>query len=161
MTVDFKSMMDNLDFTRDQFLRPRDIIFVPTLGEGEGARRIPGPGRGLGSPGFHPHDRGLGHDPGGGVRWVACRGKGGWMRPACCGPTGKGQYRVIPVDLQRLFGAADMQMNVPVLAGDILFVPSAQQSVGGKIYLLGEVSPARHHRHCPLDRETQRWPARC
>lgn len=151
LTVDFKTMLDNLDFARDQFLRPRDIIFVPTLGEGRGAGEFLALGE-FASPGFHPHEEGLDM-----IRAVARAGgvsREGKMDAArILRPDSKGQYRVIPVDLQRLFGAADMQMNVPVQPGDILFVPSAQQSAGGKIYLLGEVaSPGIMG--LPMDRES-------
>lgn len=151
LTVDFKTMLDNLDFARDQFLRPRDIIFVPSLGEGQGAGEFLALGE-FASPGFHLHVEGMDM-----IRAVARAGgvsREGKMDSArILRPDSKGQYRVIPVDLQRLFGAADMQMNVPVQAGDILFVPSAQQSAGGKIYLLGEVaSPGIMG--LPMDRES-------
>jgi len=35
LKVDVKSMLDKMDFTNDQYLRPRDIIVVPSLGGGE------------------------------------------------------------------------------------------------------------------------------
>jgi len=51
-----------------------------------------------------------------------------------------GNYTVIPIDLSRLFGAADMSMNVKVLPGDILFIPSEEQASRGQVYLLGQVA---------------------
>ena len=44
------------------------------------------------------------------------------------------------MDLARLFGAADVSMNVPILPGDIFFVPTSSQTTGGKIYLMGQVA---------------------
>lgn len=151
ITVDVQTMLETLDFSRDQFLRPRDMIFVPSLGAGEGGGEFLALGE-LSAAGFHPHSEGLDM-----IRAVAR--SGGLTREAkmdaarLLRPEPNGQYRVIPVDLSRLFGAADMQMNVPVMAGDILFVPSAQQSAAGKIYLLGEVNNPGIL-PIPLDRET-------
>lgn len=46
-----------------------------------------------------------------------------------------------------------MTMNMKVEAGDIIFVPTLDQSSGGEVYLLGEVtSPGLLT--IPLDRET-------
>lgn len=138
ITVDVKSMVDSLDFGKDQFLRPRDMVFVPLMGgSGESAEFL-ALGE-FGKTGFHPHQPGLDM-----IRAVALAG--GISREANMAavrllrPDGPGgQYRAIPVDLSRLFGSADMQMNIPVLPGDILFAPSASQASGGSIYLLGEV----------------------
>ena len=47
---------------------------------------------------------------------------------------------IIPVNVARLFGAADMSMNVAIRAGDILFFPSKEQASGGQVYVLGEVA---------------------
>ncbi len=138
ITVDVKSMMDSLDFSQDQFLRPRDMVFVPKLGGGEQASEFLALGE-FGAPGFHPHQPNLDMiravAQAGGVSREANMSAVRLLRPD--GPGG--QYRAIPVDLARLFGAADMQMNIPVLPGDILFAPSGAQSSGGRIYLLGEV----------------------
>ena len=44
-------------------------------------------------------------------------------------------------------------MNMPILAGDVLFVPTTDQSSGGRVYLLGQVNnPGMLS--IPLDRET-------
>ena len=51
-----------------------------------------------------------------------------------------GDYALVPLDLGRLFGAADMSMNLPVQTGDIFFVPSVNNQVREQVYLLGEVN---------------------
>lgn len=138
LTVDVQSMMEQLDFSRDQFLRPRDIVLVPTLGEAAGRQEFLALGE-VGSPGFHPYTEGLD------VLRAISR-VGGVTREAQLDAVrvlradGKGHYTPIPVDLSRLLGAADMSMNVPLLPGDILFVPSSQHATRGQVYLLGEVA---------------------
>lgn len=138
ITVDVKSMYETLDFSKDQFLRPRDIVFVPSLGAGERASEFLALGEFV-RPGFHPHQPGMDI-----IRAVAQAG--GITREAkmdavrILRPDAAGRYQAIPVDLARLFGSADMTMNLPVQPGDILFAPSAAQSAGGRIYLLGEVA---------------------
>lgn len=139
ITVDVKSMVDSLNFTDDQFLRPRDMVFVPRLGGGEQSVEFLALGE-FGASGFHPHQPGMDV-----IRAVAQAG--GLSREArldavrLLRPDGAGgQYRAIPLDLSRLFGSADMQVNMEVLPGDILFAPTAAQSSGGRIYLLGEVN---------------------
>ncbi len=151
INVDVKHILDTLDFSNDQFLRPRDIIMVPTLGSGQGSGEFLALGQ-FGEPGFHPHTEGMDM-----IRAIAKAGGMGreGKMDACrlLRPDGSGNYRVIPVDLTRLFGQADMTMNMKVEAGDIIFVPTIDQSSGGKVYLLGEVtSPGLLT--IPLDRET-------
>ena len=46
----------------------------------------------------------------------------------------------MPLDLNRLFSAADMAMNLPLQKGDIFFVPSVRNLVRAQVYLLGEVN---------------------
>lgn len=139
ITVDVKTMVETLDFSADQYLRPRDMVFVPTLGAGEGAAEILALGE-FGNPGFHPFKPNMDM-----IRAVAQAG--GLTREARLDAVrllrpsgGEGQYQAIPVDLSRLFGSADMQMNIPIQPGDILFAPTTAQSSGGHIYLLGEVA---------------------
>lgn len=139
ITVDVKSMVDTLDFGADQFLRPRDMVFVPSLGAGEQSAEILALGE-FGRAGFYPYQPGMDM-----IRAVAQAG--GLTREARMDAVrllrpsgGDGQYQAIPVDLSRLFGSADMQMNIPIQPGDILFAPTVSQSSGGHIYLLGEVS---------------------
>jgi polysaccharide biosynthesis/export protein len=138
LKVNVQSMFEQLDFTGDQYLRPRDIVYVPDLGAGrEGAVEFLALGD-VGSPGFHPYTPGLDI-----IR--AIMRVGGVMRSASWDsarilrPDKSGQYSIIPINLSRLFGAADMSLNIPVLAGDILFIPSAEQATRGQVYLLGEV----------------------
>lgn len=139
ITVDVKSMYESLDFSNDQFLRPRDMVFVPSLGAGDKASEFLALGE-FGRPGFHPHQSGMDMiravAAAGGVNREARMDSVRLLRPDAA----SGKYQVVPVDLSRLFGSADMTMNLPVLPGDILFAPSAAQSSGGRIYLLGEVT---------------------
>jgi len=138
LTVDVQSMVEKMDFSQDQYMRPRDIVVVPTLGGGEGRAEFLALGE-VGAPGFYPFSEGLdiirAVTRAGGVRSSAR-----WDAARLLRPNKGGGYSVIPLDLSRLFGAADMTMNVPVLPGDIFFVPSAQQASRGEVFLLGEVA---------------------
>ena len=140
ITVDVQSMLEDLDFSGDQYLRPRDLIVVPSLGDGaERANEYLALGE-FGSGGFHPWSPNLDM-----IRAVTRAG--GITREGILAAARvlrqdeeTGQYSAIPVDLSLLFGAADMSMNIPVRPGDIIFVPSAQQATRGTVYLLGEVA---------------------
>lgn len=138
ITVDVQTMMATYDFSRDQFLRPRDIIIVQRLGQGEGAGEflILGELRGAG---FHPYNKGMDV-----IRAISAAGgfTGAANLPNAriLRPDNKGGYNAVPVDLARLFNGADMAQNVKILAGDILFVPSLNQSTSGRVYLLGQVA---------------------
>ena len=138
--VDVQSMLEDLDFTRDQYLRPRDLVVVPHLGEGaERANEFLALGE-FGSTGFHPWSVNLDM-----IRAVTRAGginRQGILTAARVLRHNEdtGQYEAIPVDLSLLFGAADMSMNIPVQPGDIIFIPSSEQATRGTIYLLGEVS---------------------
>ena len=139
ITVDVQSMYEDLDFTKDQYLRPRDIVFVPSLGAADSVRSEFLALGEVGTPGFHPYSEGL--DVIRAVMRAGGVGKGAkWSSARILRPNKTGQYTIIPIDLSRLFGAADMNMNLPVLAGDILFVPSTEQANRGQAYLLGEVA---------------------
>lgn len=139
LTVDVQGMMDSLDFSKDQYLRPRDIIFVPSLGGGAaGQSEFLAMGQ-VGSPGFHPCSEGL--DVIRAVGQIGGINQGAKMDGArLLRPQTNGSFKIIPLDLARLFGAADVSANVPILPGDIFFVPSSDQSAGGKIYLMGQVA---------------------
>ena len=84
ITVDVQSMIDTLDFGKDQYLRPRDIVFVPTLGGSEGVSEYLALGD-FTSPGFHPYTENLDV-----IRAVTRAGgvsrDARWVRPVCCGP---------------------------------------------------------------------------
>lgn len=139
LTVDVQSMFEDLDFRDDQFLRPRDIVLVPTLGgTGEGKSEFLALGEVV-RPGFYPYSEGMDI-----IRAIT---RVGGLKPSAQMDSvrllrgdGNGNYNPVPIDLSRLFGSADMTMNLSVLPGDILFVPSAAQATGGQVYLLGAVS---------------------
>jgi polysaccharide export outer membrane protein len=137
ITVDVQSMFEDLDFSKDQFLRPRDIVMIPQLGGGEGRAEFLALGEVL-HPGFHPYSEGMDIIRAitriGGVSQQAKMDAVRLLRS-----DGQGNYTPISVDLSRLFGAADMTMNLAVKPGDILFVPSAAQATGGQVFLLGAV----------------------
>lgn len=150
ITVDYQTMMSTLDFTQDQFLRPRDMIIVPALGQGEGAGEFLVLGEVHGA-GFQTYTKGLDV-----IRAIS---RVGGFNPGAnlpnariLRPDSRGGYGVVPVDLARLFNGADMAQNIPMLPGDILFIPSVNQSSSGRVYLLGQVAqpgayplPLDHH----------------
>jgi protein involved in polysaccharide export with SLBB domain len=151
ITVDVQRMLETLDFSGDQFMRPRDIVMVPALGAGEGGGEFLALGQ-VGQPGFHPYTEGL--DLIRAVARVGGIGEGAKMDSArLLRPKDGGGFKVIPLDLGRLFGAADISLNIPVMPGDILFVPSHNQAVGGRVYLLGQVAKPGEI-PISLDRET-------
>lgn len=136
--VNVRAMLDTMDFSKDQYLRPRDIIVVPFRGEEEGRNEFLALGA-VKSPGFHPYEEGLDVIKAvtkmGGVDEFADWGGARILRPKS-----GGEYSVMPLDLARLFSAADMSMNLPVQRGDIFFVPSIRNLVRPQVYLLGEVN---------------------
>lgn len=148
--VDVRDMFNKMDFGRDQFLRPRDIVFVPALGEGRGKLEFLALGE-VGEPGFHPWVEGMDM-----IRAITV--VGGVTREAQLDACrllrndGSGNYIPIPIDLSRLLGSADMSMNTTILPGDIIFVPSGSQASRGQVYLLGEVAQ-RGAVPLPLNRE--------
>ena len=150
ISVDVRDMFNKMDFGRDQFLRPRDIVFVPALGEGKGKLEFLALGE-VGEPGFHAWVEGMDV-----IRAITV--VGGVTREAQLDACrllrndGSGNYIPIPIDLSRLLGSADMSMNTAVLPGDIIFVPSAKQASRGQVYLLGEVAK-RGAVPLPLNRE--------
>jgi len=137
ITVNVKDIMTNLDFSKDQYLRPRDIVFVPELGDEGGQSEFLALGE-FNNPGFYPYFENMDM-----IRAVVQAG--GFTREAqmemgrILRPDGAGNYTMIPVDISRLFGAADMKQNVPIYGGDIIFLPSSQHVAGGKVYFLGEI----------------------
>jgi polysaccharide export outer membrane protein len=137
INVDIKRIMTEYDFARDQYLRPRDIVVVPELGQDGGVSEFLALGE-FGRTGFYPVTGDMNMiravSLAGGVTKEAYLEGGRVLRPGS-----DGNYSVIPVDFSRLFGAADMRMNVSIFPGDILFVPSATQGSAGKVYFLGEV----------------------
>jgi polysaccharide export outer membrane protein len=136
--VDVQGMLDTMDFSKDQYLRPRDIIIVPSRGAEEGRNEFLALGE-IRSPGFHPYSEGL--DIIKAVTLVGGLGEfADWSGARILRPKPSGEYAIVPLDLSRLFSAADMNMNLPLQKGDIFFVPSVRNLVRAQVYLLGEVN---------------------
>lgn len=136
--VDVQGMLDTMDFSKDQYLRPRDIVVVPFRGEEEGRNEFLALGE-VNKPGFHPFSEDL--DVIKAVTRMGGLGEfadWGGARILRLRPTG--DYSVVPLDLGRLFGVADMSMNLPLQPGDIFFVPSTRNVVRAQVFLLGEVN---------------------
>ena len=138
ITVDVQSMFEDLDFKNDQFLRPRDIVYVPSMDETSEIREILVLGE-VNDIGFHPYTEGMDV-----IR--AITRAGGTTRLAkldsvrLLRPNERGEYEALMIDLSQLFGAGDMSMNMTLLPGDLIFVPSVEQAQRGQIYLLGAVA---------------------
>ncbi len=136
--VNVRAMLDTMDFSQDQYLRPRDIVVVPFRGEEEGRNEFLALGEVV-VPGFHPYTEGL--DVIKAVSLVGGLGEfADWSGARLLRPRSGGEYAVVPLDLSRLFSAADMSMNLPVQRGDIFFVPSVRNLVRAQVYLLGEIN---------------------
>ena len=136
--VNVQAMLDTMDFSKDQYLRPRDIIIVPSRGKEEGRNEFLALGE-VRTPGFHPYTPGL--DVIKAVTQMGGLGESAdWSGARILRPRPNGEYAVIPLELGRLFSAADMSMNLPLQKGDIFFVPSTRNQVRSQIYLLGEVN---------------------
>lgn len=136
--VNVREMLDTMDFSKDQYLRPRDIVAVPFRGEEEGRNEFLALGE-LASTGFKPYTEGL--DVIKAVTLVGGLGEfADWSGARILRPKPSGEYNVVPLDLGRLFSAADMSMNLPLQKGDIFFVPSVRNLVRPQVYLLGEVN---------------------
>ncbi len=135
--VNLKRMLNDYDFTNDEYLRPRDIVVVPQMGQDDAVSEFLALGE-FGQTGFHPAVDNMNM-----IRAISIAG--GVTREAhlesarLLRPTGDGNYNVIPVDLARLLGSADMRMNISVYPGDVIYLPSASQTSGGKVYFLGEI----------------------
>lgn len=136
--VDVQGMTDTMDFSKDQYLRPRDMVIVPYKGEEEGRNEFLALGE-VSKPGFHPFKEGL--DVIKAVTQVGGLGENAdWKGARILRPRPNGEYALVPLGLERLFGAADMSMNQPLQKGDIFFVPSIHNQVRSVVYLLGEVN---------------------
>jgi len=135
--VNVKEMGENFDYSRDQYLRPRDIVVVPRRGENEASSEFLALGE-VRSPGFHPYAHGM--DVIKAVTLVGGLGEfADWEKGRILRPRKDGTYSVLPVDLSRLFSAADMSVNVPLEPRDIFFVPSTRNVMGQQVFLLGKV----------------------
>lgn len=138
ITVNVREMLSSMDFSHDQYLRPRDLVVVPRLGTGEGGGDFLALGE-VSRPGFHAAPDGMDV-----IRAVTSAGglsdRGRMDAARLLRPDKNGQYKVIPLNLHRLFGLADMSINLPVRPGDILFVPSTQNASGGQVIFLGALN---------------------
>lgn len=136
--VNVQAMTDTMDFSKDQYLRPRDMVIVPYKGEEEGRNEFLALGE-VHNPGFHPFKEGL--DVIKAVTQMGGLGENAdWKGARILRPRPNGEYALVPLGLERLFGAADMSMNLPLQRGDIFFVPSVHNQVRSVVYLLGEVN---------------------
>lgn len=135
--VNVQAMLDTMDFAKDQYLRPRDIVVVPFRGEEDGRNEFLALGE-IQKPGFHPFSDDLDV-----IKAVTRMGGLGefadWSGARILRLRPTGDYSVVPLDLNRLFGVADMSMNLALQPGDIFFVPSTRNLVRAQVYLLGEV----------------------
>lgn len=136
--VNVQAMMDTMDFTNDQYLRPRDYIIVPSRGNGtEDRNEFLAMGE-VNTPGYHPYSPDL--DIIKAVTMVGGLGEfADWAASRIMRRQPSGEYTVLPVDLTRLFSAADMECNLPLKNGDIFIVPSIRNIVSAQVFLLGEV----------------------
>ena len=136
--IDLKSMMESLDFSKDQYLRPRDIIVVPKRGDSDADSEFLALGE-VANPGFHPFSPSM--DVIKAVTVVGGLGEyADWEKARILRPRADDSYTVLPLDLSRLFSAADMSVNIPLQPRDIFFVPSTRNEMGQQVYLLGEVN---------------------
>ena len=136
--VNVQAILDTMDFSKDQYLRPRDIIVVPTRGDSESRDEFLAMGE-VAKPGFHLFSKDL--DVIKAVTKVGGLKEGAdWSGARIMRLRPNGEYTMVPLDLNRLFSAADMSMNLPIQKGDILFIPSIHNLVRAQVYLLGEVN---------------------
>ena len=136
--VNVRAILDTMDFSQDQYLRPRDIVVVPSRGEAESRDEFLAMGE-VAKPGFHPYTKDMDV-----IKAVSKIGglteRADWSSARIMRMRPNGEYAIVPLDLNRLFSAADMSMNLPLQKGDIFFVPSIHNLVRAQVYLLGEVN---------------------
>jgi protein involved in polysaccharide export with SLBB domain len=135
VVVDVAYMYETFDFSRDEYLRPRDILFVPELG-GDDSREVLYLGE-AGSPGYKPWSPNLNV-----LRLVAAYGYSSSAQldsARILRPNRSGGYNTLPVDIALLL-SGDMSQNLPIQAGDIVYIPRAGQSRAGVAYFFGQVS---------------------
>ena len=136
--VNVRAILDTMDFSQDQYLRPRDIVVVPSRGEAESRDEFLAMGE-VAKPGFHPYTKDMDV-----IKAVSKIGglteRADWSSARIMRMRPNGEYAIVPLDLNRLFSAADMRMNLPLQKGDIFFVPSIHNLVRAQVYLLGEVN---------------------
>ena len=135
INVDMSPIFDKLDFTNDEYLKPKDIVIVPSL-DGDESQEVLLLGA-VGGMGYHAWTEGLTL-----LRLLArTGGPGGGASPESSRilrPTRTGQYSIIPVDINQLF-AGNMTYNIPLMPGDIIYVPLASSAKQGQVWMLGQV----------------------
>lgn len=136
-TINVRDMFEKLDFTGDEYLRPRDIVYVPKL-RGEDAHEILVLGA-ISGVGYHPHYDGMNV-----LRLVAAIGGVG-NNPASASarilrPNKQtGEYKKIPIDIPMLFAGRAFDQNYELFPGDIFYVPPPNFANAGSVFFLGEV----------------------
>ena len=136
-TINVRDMFEKLDFTGDEYLRPRDIVYVPKL-RGEDAHEILVLGA-ISGIGYHPHYDGMNV-----LRLVAAIGGVG-NNPASASarilrPNKQtGEYKKIPIDIPMLFAGRAFDQNYELFPGDIFYVPPPNFANAGSVFFLGEV----------------------
>lgn len=137
ITVDVREMMRNLNFNKDEWLQPRDMVYVPSASSMDSEGREVLLFGEVGSVGYHPYFEGLSV-----LRLIANTGG----LPNTAQPnaarilrlTPAGDYTVIPVDISAILGNAQMEKNIDMEPGDILYVPAATYAKAGQVFVLGE-----------------------
>jgi len=135
--VDVRNMFENQDFTNDEYLRPRDIVYVPRLA-GDESQEVLVLGS-VGSVGYHSHYKGMTV-----LKLVASVGGVGENPGASSArilrPNEDGEHDVIAVDIHALFNGLDFSQNHHLKPGDIFYVPPPNFAASGSVFFLGEVS---------------------
>ncbi|MFO1490883.1 MAG: polysaccharide biosynthesis/export family protein [Kiritimatiellia bacterium] len=136
VNIDMSPMFDKLDFTNDEYLKPRDIVVVPMV-DGNESQEILLLGA-VGGMGYHAWTEGMTL-----LRLLAnTGGPSSSASPESARilrPSRGGQYNILPVDINQLF-AGNMTFNIPLMPGDIIYVPLASAAKQGQVWLLGQVA---------------------
>ena len=131
--IDATAMFNKMDFSTDEYLKPKDVVVVPSL-DGDESQEVLLLGA-VGGMGYHPWHEGLTL-----LRLLARTGgpaANSSPESARILRVGRGgQYNIIPVDINQLF-AGNMSLNYPLMAGDIVYVPLASSAKQGSIWCSG------------------------
>lgn len=136
VTVDVQHMLETLDLSRDEYLRPRDTVMIPALDGDEEAQEVLYLGE-VASPGYHPWNSRLNM-----LRMVASHGYTSEAQldsARILRPTKSGEYSSINVDIALLL-SGDMSQNIPILPGDMIYIPRIGMNRAGQVHFYGEVA---------------------